>query len=104
MEPHYRNIKDTYKIESTIGRGSFATVKKCKNRETGERFAVKVLSKRKMSEEDKAAMQTEIEILKQVDHPNIVKLIDVFEDERHWCLVMDLMLGGELFDRILAQD
>ena len=41
---------------------------------------------------------SEIEILKQVDHPNIVKLIDVFEDERHWCLVMELMQGGELFD------
>ena len=94
----YRNIKDTYKIEGTIGKGSFATVKKAKFRATGERFAVKVLSKRKMSEEDKTCMQNEIEILKQVDHPNIVKLIEVFEDERHWCLVMELMTGGELFD------
>jgi len=46
---NYRNIKDVYKIENTIGKGSSATVKKAKNRETGERFAVKVLSKRKMS-------------------------------------------------------
>lgn len=61
---HYRNIKETYKIEATLGRGSFATVKKAKNRLTGERFAVKVLSKKKMSDEDKAAMQTEIDILK----------------------------------------
>ena len=61
---HYRNIKETYKIEATLGKGSFATVKKAKNRATGERFAVKVLSKKKMSEEDKLAMQTEIEILK----------------------------------------
>ena len=101
---HYRNIKETYKIEATLGKGSFATVKKAKNRATGERFAVKVLSKKKMSEEDKLAMQTEIEILKQVDHPNIVKLIDVFEDERHWCLVMELMHGGELFDQILEKE
>ena len=53
---NYRNIKEFYKIESTIGKGSFATVKKCKNRATGERFAVKVLSKKKMSDEDKIAM------------------------------------------------
>lgn len=86
-----KNIKDVYKIEATIGKGSFATVKKAKNRATGERFAVKVLSKKKMTEEDKIAMHTEIEILKQVDHPNIVRLIDIFEDERHWCLVMELM-------------
>ena len=38
-----------------------------------------------------------------MDHPNVVKLIDVFEDEKHWCLVMDLMQGGELFDIILEK-
>jgi calcium-dependent protein kinase len=48
-------------------------------------------------------MKVEIEILRQVDHPNIVKLIDVFEDEKHWCLVMELMTGGELFDQILQE-
>ena len=101
---HYRNIKETYKIESTIGKGNFATVKKVKLRATGERFAVKILSKKNMTEEDLLAMETEIEILKQVDHPNIVKLNDVFEDERHICLVMDWMQGGELFDRILETD
>ena len=101
---NYRNIKETYKIEATLGKGSFATVKKAKNRATQERFAVKVLSKKKMSEEDKAGMETEIEILKSLDHPNIVKLVDVFEDERHWCLVMELMQGGELFDQILEND
>jgi len=51
-----------------------------------------------MTDEDKITMQTEIEILKKIDHPNIVKLYDVFEDERFWCLVMELMKGGELFD------
>ena len=61
---NYRNIKETYKIEGTIGKGSFATVKKAKFRETGERFAVKVLSKKKMSDEDKISMLAEIEILK----------------------------------------
>jgi len=39
-----------------------------------------------------------------MDHPNVVKLVDVFEDERHWCLVMELMEGGELFDQILEKD
>lgn len=40
---NFRNIKETYKIESTLGKGSFSTVKKCKNRVTGERYAVKIL-------------------------------------------------------------
>ena len=98
---HYRNIKDTYKIETTLGKGNFATVKRCKNRETGERFAVKVMSKAKLTEDMRQAILNEIDILKQIDHPNIVKLFDVFEDERHFCLVMELMNGGELFDLIV---
>ena len=98
------NIKEFYKIEGTIGRGSFATVKKAKHRETKEKFAVKVLSKRKMNETDLNALRQEIEILKTVDHPNIVKLVDIFEDDRHVCLVMERLLGGELFDQILKND
>ena len=104
MESNYRNIKDDYKIESTIGRGSFALVKRAKNRQTSVKYAVKVLSKKKMTEEDIIGMQTEIEILKSLDHPNVVKLIDVYEDERHICLVMELMEGGELFDQILTKE
>ena len=57
-----------------------------------------------MSEEDLTALYQEIEILKSIDHPNIVKLIDIFEDERHVCLVMELLLGGELFDQIIEND
>ncbi len=42
-------------------------------------------------------LQNEIEILKQVDHPNIVKLFEVFEDEHYHFLVMELMKGKEVF-------
>jgi calcium/calmodulin-dependent protein kinase I len=100
----YRNIKDTYKIERTIGKGSFATVRKCKNRATNEYFAVKILSKRKMAEEDKASLMQEITIMKQIDHPNIVKMVDFFEDEGHYCIVMEMMQGGELFEQILNRE
>jgi calcium-dependent protein kinase len=49
-----------------------------------------------MTPEDKVGLENEIEILKQVDHPNIVKLLDVYEDEKHFFLVMELMTGGEV--------
>lgn len=58
------NIKDDYKIKSVIGKGSFATVRKGKNRITNEYVAIKIISKRKMIEEDKIALQNEIDILK----------------------------------------
>lgn len=51
-----------------------------------------------MTEEDRVGLQNEIDILKQVDHPNIVKLHDIYEDEKYFFLIMELMTGGELFD------
>ena len=56
-----------------------------------------------MSEEDVAAMQNEIEIMRQVNHPNIVSMSAVYEDKAHYCLVMELMRGGELFDHIITK-
>lgn len=50
----------------------------------------------KMTEEDRIGLLNEIDILKQVDHPNIVKLINVYEDELTFSLVLELMTGGEV--------
>ena len=57
-----------------------------------------------MSEEDKIGLQNEIDILTHVDHPNIVKLFEVYEDLDSYSLVMELMTGGELFDTILEKE
>jgi len=59
-----RNIKEFYKIERTIGKGNFASVRKAKNRATNEYVAVKVLSKKKMNEDDRLQLMGEIEIMK----------------------------------------
>ena len=76
-------------------------MKLAKNRETGEKFAVKVFSKSKMSEEDVKLAIMEIEILQSLDHPNIVRMIEAFESERHLTLVMEQMCGGDLFTKII---
>ena len=49
-----------------------------------------------MTEEDRIGLLNEIDILKQVDHPNIVKLMDVYEDSQSFSLVLELMTGGEV--------
>ena len=49
-----------------------------------------------MTQEDRLGLQNEIEILKQVDHPNIVKLLDVYENDSHFFLIMEFMSGGEV--------
>ena len=50
----------------------------------------------KLSEEDKQAFQNEINIMKQVDHPNIVKMYESYEDEKYLYIVMELLSGGEV--------
>ena len=49
-----------------------------------------------MSEEDRVGLLNEIDILKQVDHPNIVKMIDIYQDDTTFSLVLELMQGGEV--------
>ena len=53
-----------------------------------------------MNAEDIVAMQNEIDIMREVDHPNIVKMLNVYEDKNHYCLVMELMTGGEVSENI----
>ena len=56
-----------------------------------------------MNEEQVTSFKYEIAILQKLDHPNIIKLYEVFEDERKYYLVQELCKGGELFDEIVKQ-
>jgi calcium/calmodulin-dependent protein kinase I len=98
------DIKDKYFIDKTLGQGSFGEVKKATNKASGEEFAVKIINKAELEQEDLVALQTEVEILSQIDHPNVVKLFEVWEDKSRFYMVMELMTGGELFDRIVEKD
>jgi calcium/calmodulin-dependent protein kinase I len=79
-------------------------VRKGKNRASQEKVAIKILSKRKMKDEDVLGLQNEIGIMSTIDHPNVVKLVDTYEDKGHYCLIMELMQGGELFDQLIEKD
>jgi len=50
------------------------------------------------------ALKQEVDILSSIDHPNVVKLYETFEEEHTLYLVMELMTGGELFDRIVEKE
>lgn len=56
-----------------------------------------------MDDKEKIRLKYEIDILKNLDHPNIVKLYEVFEDKNNIYLVTELCTGGELFDVILER-
>jgi len=97
-------LKKNTSSKKTLGQGSFGEVKKAKNKTTGEEIAVKIINKSDMAQEDLLALQTEVEILSQIDHPNVVKLFEVWEDKLKFYMVMEIMTGGELFDRIVEKD
>jgi calcium-dependent protein kinase len=62
--------------------------------------AVKILRKVRMDDKEKAAMENEINILKTLDHPNILKIHESYECEKRYYIVTDICKGGELFDEI----
>jgi calcium-dependent protein kinase len=93
-------ITEFYDIDKKkLGEGSYGAVSKCTNKSTGVARAVKSISKSQMKNLDR--FKQEIAIMKIMDHPNIIKLYESFEDHRNIYLVMELSTGGELFDRII---
>ncbi|XP_054838518.1 ribosomal protein S6 kinase alpha-2 isoform X2 [Eublepharis macularius] len=97
---HGNNIHftDGYEIKEDIGIGSYSICKRCIHKATETEFAVKIIDKSKRDPSE------EIEILLRYgQHPNIITLKDVYDDGKYVYLVMELMRGGELLDRILRQ-
>ncbi|XP_077203913.1 ribosomal protein S6 kinase alpha-2 isoform X4 [Paroedura picta] len=97
---HGNNIHftDGYEIKEDIGIGSYSVCKRCIHKATEAEFAVKIIDKSKRDPSE------EIEILLRYgQHPNIITLKDVYDDGKYIYLVMELMRGGELLDRILRQ-
>lgn len=92
------SITDEYELREDIGVGSYSVCRHCIHKATRAEYAVKVIDKSKRD------CQEEIEILLRYgQHPNIITLRDVYEDDKSVYLVMELMRGGELLDRILRQ-
>eukprot|EP01027_Heterolobosea_sp_BB2_P016967 GEZU01024076.1.p1 GENE.GEZU01024076.1~~GEZU01024076.1.p1 ORF type:complete len:331 (+),score=90.96 GEZU01024076.1:85-1077(+) len=94
------NIRDHYEFGKVLGSGTFSTVRLAVHKQTGRQVAIKVIDKFNI-EVNEASLKTEVTILKSVSHPNIVNLYDVYENETKVYLVMELLTGGELFDRIV---
>lgn len=96
------DVRSKYRIDpKEIGHGHYGVVRKCQNRDTGEFLAVKTIRKSKVKRFE--ILRREIEILKTMDHPNIIRLVDIYEDEKFIHLVTELCTGGELFERIMAK-
>ncbi|CAJ0939090.1 unnamed protein product, partial [Mesorhabditis belari] len=91
-----------YKLLKTIGKGNFAKVKLAKHVPTGLEVAIKIIDKTALNPSSLQKLFREVKIMKQLDHPNIVKLFQVIETETTLYLVMEYASGGEVFDYLVA--
>jgi calcium-dependent protein kinase len=84
-----------------IGHGHYGVVRKCMDRETKVWYAIKSIRKSKVGKVD--VLKREVALLKECDHPNIIELVEVHEDQKYLHLITELCTGGELFDRIIEK-
>jgi len=97
-----KQIKDVYDIGPEIGKGGFSVVHKATNKTSHENVAIKIIHKNQ-SEEELRLLQREIDIMRKLNHKNIIALFEVYDEPEHIYLVMELVLGGELFDQIVSR-
>ena len=90
---------DNYEVIKQLGKGGYGKVYEVKNKKTGEIRACKHLSK--LSVKNLEKFEREINILRQTDHPHIIKLYEFFESQRSLYLIMEECKGGEVFDKII---
>ena len=67
-------------------------------------MAIKIIDKQALESDDQLLIQNEVEIMSSIDHPNIVKLIDGYNEKNKLYMVLELMTGGELFERIVEKE
>ena len=94
---NFKSLLDQYEIENKLGKGKFGLVKLAKHKETGRLVAIKIMAKKNMNNQDLELAKTEIDILKVSQHPNIIKLYDVYDTADFIYIVMEYCSGGDLF-------
>eukprot|EP01123_Difflugia_compressa_P009612 TRINITY_DN323_c0_g1_i1.p1 TRINITY_DN323_c0_g1~~TRINITY_DN323_c0_g1_i1.p1 ORF type:complete len:300 (-),score=56.58 TRINITY_DN323_c0_g1_i1:207-1106(-) len=95
-------FKEKYDLTNEVlGQGYFAVVKVGVNRETKQRVAVKFVNKKLVEKADN--LKTETSLLQSMDHPNIVKLVDICDTDEILFIAMELMDGGELYEEIVRR-
>ncbi|XP_050081447.1 death-associated protein kinase related isoform X2 [Anopheles maculipalpis] len=93
--------KQIYELSSELGRGKFGVVYKCKEKSTGVRLAAKFIQIVKKG--DRRNIEREVHMMNVLHHSKIAQLYAAYEFDRTFCVMMELVEGGELFDRVLDE-
>ncbi|KAF1317761.1 Camk/camk1 protein kinase, partial [Globisporangium splendens] len=96
-------VTNYYTLGKVIGSGSYSVVREGVHKHSKEKFAIKCIKRSELTEEDDEAIMTEVAILQQMHHPNIMTLREFFVEPEYYYLVTEFVSGGELFDRIVEK-
>ena len=99
---HNDNIKDHYDLHEIIGEGALSRVRRGVQKNSGITRAIKVVRKEDLEFGERRKLLEEIELLKQLDHPNIGQVHEMYEDKKKIYFVNEMMHGGSLYERVTA--
>ncbi|XP_038047068.1 myosin light chain kinase, smooth muscle-like isoform X2 [Patiria miniata] len=94
-------VEDEYDVQTELGRGAYGVVKKCTNKKTGKECAVKIIRVKNGMWDD---LRREVLVMGMLDHKRLINIYDSYETKQDVIMVMELVSGGELFERIVSQD
>ncbi|XP_004596986.3 serine/threonine-protein kinase BRSK1 isoform X1 [Ochotona princeps] len=101
--PQHAQYVGPYRLEKTLGKGQTGLVKLGVHCITGQKVAIKIVNREKLSESVLMKVEREIAILKLIEHPHVLKLHDVYENKKYLYLVLEHVSGGELFDYLVKK-
>lgn len=96
----HRDVLEDYVVfPDVLGKGNYGCVRECMSRATGQALAIKTIDKAKIGRRDH--LEREVALLQEVDHPNIMKMVDAYEDDDFVHIVTEKYDGGELFEKVI---
>ncbi|XP_030033407.2 calcium/calmodulin-dependent protein kinase type 1D isoform X1 [Manduca sexta] len=96
------DVNDFFEMLSEIGRGKFGTVYLCREKSTGLELAAKLVSVNRRDE--RRNVEREVEVMRRLRHPRLIQLYDAYDWGKYMCVVLELITGGELFERVIDED
>jgi calcium-dependent protein kinase len=104
VQENENKFSDVYRLGKVIGTGTYGEVRLCYHRESNNKRAVKIIRKDLMTSEVlRTNLEKEIAILRSLDHPNIIRIYEFFEEVKRLYIVMEFCKGGELFAEIVKR-
>ena len=92
-----------YRLDKTLGKGQTGLVKLGIHCVTGQKVAIKIINRSKLSESVLQKVEREIAIMKLIEHPHVLGLYDVYENKKFLYLILEHVSGGELFDYLVSK-